>query len=246
MIEYTVYPDYFTLSNEAAKRVIRQVRHSKSSVLGLATGSTPIGLYARLIDQYRRGKFSLANVTTFNLDEYVGIPNDHAQSYHVFMENHLFNHVDIPAAQRHFPGVHNSDVQYDQMIAQAGGMDLQILGIGTNGHIGFNEPGSSFESRTREVELAESTIQDNARFFDDPGDVPRRASTMGISTILKARHILLLASGVSKAAAVAAALRNKPSVDVPASCLQLHHSVHVMLDPAAAVKLSYPTKPIVS
>ena len=238
MIKYTVYPDYYTLSNEAAERIMRQVRHNPLSVLGLATGSTPIGLYARLIDQYRRGKLSLSRVTTFNLDEYVGIPKDHLQGYHVFMQKHLFDHVDIPAARRHFPGADKSGTQYDRLIARSGGLDVQILGIGANGHIGFNEPGSSFDSQTRVVELAETTIRDNARFFDDPGEVPRRAITMGIATILQARHIILMANGANKAAAVAAALQQRPSVNVPASCLQMHHSVHVMLDSAAAGDLS--------
>jgi len=238
MIKYTVFPDYFSLSKAAAERIIRQIKHNPLTLLGLATGSTPIGLYARLIDQHRRGKLSLSRVTTFNLDEYVGIPKDHPQSYHVFMQKHLFDHVDIPPARRHFPDTDKSGTQYDLQIMRSGGLDVQILGIGANGHIGFNEPGSAFDSKTRVVELAESTIRDNARFFDHSDEVPRQAITMGIATILQARHIILMANGANKAAAVAAAFQERPSVNVPASCLQTHHSVHVLLDTAAAGDLS--------
>ena len=237
MMEYSVFPDYETLSERAAELVIRQIRSKPSMVLGLATGSTPVGLYAQMIECCLNDNLSLAEVTTFNLDEYLGIPNDHAQSYHVFMDEHLFRHVDIRAERTHFPGGELAGAQYEQLIAQAGGIDLQILGIGANGHIGFNEPGSPFSSRTREVALALSTIQDNARFFDNEGNVPRRAITMGIATIMDADHILLLASGANKAAAVAAAIMNTPSVNIPASCLQQHRSVHVLLDEAAASRL---------
>lgn len=237
MMEYSVYPDYVTLSKRAAELVIRHIRSKPSIVLGLATGSTPIGLYARLIECCVNDNLSLAEVTTFNLDEYLGISNDHSQSYHVFMDEHLFRHVDICAERTFFPGGDLSGAQYEQLIAQAGGIDLQILGIGANGHIGFNEPGSPFSSRTREVALAASTIQDNARFFDDERDVPRHAVTMGIATIMDADQILLIASGANKAAAVAAAIMDAPSENIPASCLQQHRSVHVLLDEAAASQL---------
>ena len=237
-MEISVHSDYAAVSSAAANHFAQQIHSNKASVIGLATGSTPIGLYARLIEQYRKGQLSLAHVTTFNLDEYVGIPEDHPQSYHVFMKQHLFGQVDIPESQSYFPVGDYAGTRYDEMITQAGGLDLQVLGIGANGHIGFNEPGSSFDSRTREVELAESTITDNARFFDDISEVPRRAVTMGIATIMEARHILLIATGQSKAEAIAATLEKAPSMDVPASCLQRHPSVHVVLDSAAASQLS--------
>ena len=231
-----ILQDYNAVSDRAAHIVADTVRSKPRCVLGLATGSTPVGLYARL----RTLEPDLASVTTFNLDEYAGLAACHEQSYRYFMWEHLFTPAGMKPEQVHFPDAH-----YEDRIAGAGGIDLQILGIGSNGHIAFNEPGSAHDSRTRTVQLAAQTIHDNARFFDRAEDVPREAVTMGIGTILDARHILLLATGEAKAQAVAAALEGPVTQDVPASSLQTHGDVHVLLDKEAASLLSshYPKRP---
>ena len=239
MIWVESLPTYHELSGFAARHVIKLIESKQDVTLGLATGSTPVGLYAALIQEHRRRKLDLSRITSFNLDEYVGIPPDHPQSYHVFMHRHLFRHVDLPPESTHFPGGDLSGDEYENLIRKSGGIDLQILGIGSNGHIGFNEPGSSFSSRTREVQLADRTIADNARFFDHIDQVPRTAITMGIATILEADHIVLLANGENKADAIAAAVEASPTEDVPASALQLHPRVTVILDHAAASKLKH-------
>ncbi len=231
-----ILSDYDAVSDRAAHIVADTVRSKPRCVLGLATGSTPVGLYARLLTL----EVDLASITTFNLDEYVGLAACHEQSYHYFMWEHLFTPAGMKPEQVHFPDAH-----YEERIAGAGGIDLQILGIGSNGHIAFNEPGSAHDSRTRTVQLAAQTIHDNARFFDRAEDVPKEAVTMGIGTILDARRILLLATGKAKAPAVSAALEGPVTRDVPASSLQTHGDVHVLLDPEAASLLSshYPTRP---
>ncbi|MCY0899396.1 MAG: glucosamine-6-phosphate deaminase [Firmicutes bacterium] len=212
-------------------------------VLGLATGATPILLYRQLVAFHRQG-LSLAHVTTINLDEYVGLAPDHPQSYRAFMEAHLFRHVDIPAAQTHVPNGLAPDLaaecaRYDALLA-AHPIDLQILGIGPNGHIGFNEPEGALKTRTHVVTLTAETLAANARFFPDPAVMPRQAITMGLESILQARAIILMAFGAEKARIVKAALSGEVSTAVPASFLQMHSDVTFVLDEAAASGLGAP------
>ena len=224
-----ILQDYGAVSDRAAHIVADAIRRKPACVLGLATGSTPVGLYARLLTL----DVDFASVTTFNLDEYVGLAACHVQSYRYFMWQHLFTPIGMRPEQVHFP-----DERYEEQIVRAGGIDLQILGIGSNGHIAFNEPGSSLDSRTRAVQLAAQTIRDNARFFDRAEDVPKEALSMGIGTILDARRILLMATGEAKAPAVFAALEGPVTESVPASALQRHDNVQVLLDTEAASRLS--------
>lgn len=227
-------------------QVIHENRPSKTKnpVLGLATGSTPLKLYEILIEQYKAGELSFAGVTTFNLDEYVGLPANHEQSYRNFMQRHLFDHIDIDPASTFLPSVSSPDLRqeglrYDQRILEAGGIDLQLLGIGFDGHIGFNEPGSSLASPTRLKALTRQTRADNSRFFDSIDQVPKLSVTMGIGSILKAKQCLLLATGTQKQDAVQAMIEGPVSSRVPASALQLHPNTVVLLDEAAAAKLEF-------
>lgn len=212
-------------------------------VLGFATGSSPLGLYRELIRRYQAGEISFKEVRGFNLDEYVGLPPEHPQSYAHFMRENLFDHIDIDLGRTHIPRGSADDPQaeaaaYDALLAQWGPIDAQILGIGVNGHIGFNEPGTPFSARTHVVDLAEETRTSNARFFDSIDQVPRQAITMGIASILEAKEILLLATGEAKALAIKRAFREPPTPDVPASALQGHPGVTLMLDRAAASALN--------
>ena len=222
----------------AAGLYVELLRRKPDAVLGLATGSTPLGLYARLAALYRAGELSFRRATSFNLDEYVGLPATHSQSYRYFMEHNLFSHVDLPAERTHVPsGLDVSDAAlagYDAAIEAAGGIDLQLLGLGGNGHIGFNEPGTPFGLGTHVVELTARTRQDNARFFASLDEVPTHAATMGVKTVMHARAILLLAFGSAKAEAVRAALTGPVTEEVPASVLQLHPDVTVICDEEAA------------
>ena len=206
-------------------------------VLGLATGSTPVNLYRQLVDFHRQG-LSFSHVTTVNLDEYVGLPADHPQSYRQFMFDHLFSQIDIPLANTHMPNGMTLDLEaecdrYDAIL-ETHPIDLQILGIGRNGHIGFNEPDISLKTRTHVIELTEDTIRANARFFDDASQVPTRAITMGIQSILQAKEIVLMAFGRDKAEAVKRSLSGEVSTDVPVSFLQMHPNVTFVLDEEAA------------
>ena len=222
----------------AAGLYVDLLRRKPDAVLGLATGSTPLGLYARLAALYRAGELSFRRATSFNLDEYVGLPATHDQSYRYFMEHNLFSHVDLPAERTHVPsGLDVSDAAlagYDAAIEAAGGIDLQLLGLGGNGHIGFNAPGTPFGLGTHVVELTARTRQDNARFFASLDEVPTHAATMGVKTVMHARAILLLAFGSAKAEAVRAALTGPVTEEVPASVLQLHPDVTVICDEEAA------------
>ena len=227
------------VSQRAAEIIAQVVKHRPQAVLGLATGGTPLATYQRLIALNRSGQVSFRQVTTFNLDEYIGLSADHPQSYHYFMQTHLFQHLDIDTARCHVPDGFAADYniygqQYEQQIAAAGGIDLQLLGIGTDGHIAFNEPGSSLASRTRIKALTEQTRQDNARFFDSLDEVPKLAVTMGVGTILEAKRILLLATGSNKANAVRAFIEGPVTSQITASALQLHPAVTVLVDEAAA------------
>lgn len=217
------------------------LRRKPDAVLGLATGSTPLGLYAQLVALYRAGEISFAHATSFNLDEYVDLPPTHDQSYRYFMEKNLFSQIDLPQARIHVPsGLDVSEAAlaaYDEAIEAAGGIDLQLLGLGGNGHIGFNEPGTPFALGTHVVALTERTRRDNARFFASLDEVPTHAATMGVKTVMHARAILLLAFGRAKAEALAAALTGPVTPDVPASVLQLHPDVTVFCDKEAAALL---------
>ncbi|MCO8122908.1 glucosamine-6-phosphate deaminase [Stieleria sp. TO1_6] len=220
-----------------------QVRQNPKSVLGLATGGTPVATYQVLIEMARRGEVDFRQVTSFNLDEYIGLAGDHPQSFRAFMDEQLFGQINIPIEQTFVPDGCASDIdascaRYEAMIRDAGGIDMQLLGIGHNGHIAFNEPGSEFDSRTRQVELTAETIDKNARFFDSPDQVPRHAITMGIATILDARQIVLLATGAGKADAVRNMLAGPVVAAHPASLLRNHSHVTVVLDPPAAAAVT--------
>ncbi len=236
VIEY--FQDYEAVSSRAAELVCGVISENPNGVFGFATGSTPERLYELLVARYQRGEISFDQLLTVNLDEYIGLAPDHEQSYATFMQRHLWEHVNVRPDFIHFPAAVPDPSMFDQFIQNQGGIDLQILGLGSNGHIGFNEPGAPFDSRTRVVSLAPSTIQDNVRFFDSIEDVPHQAVTMGIQTIMEARKILLLACGPAKADAVARCLQGPQTEEVPGSCLQTHSSVTVLLDEAASSGLN--------
>lgn len=235
-------PDYEGMSLRVARLVAAEIRSNPQLVLGLATGSTPLGVYQHWKTWTKRQELSFADVTTFNLDEYVGLSPEHPQSYHQFMKTQLFEEIDVSPVRTHLPNGAAEDVarqcaEYDQLILEAGGIDVQLLGIGHNGHIGFNEPGEAFGVGTHVVQLQESTRQANARFFEHPEDVPRAAVTMGLRSIMNTRMIVLLASGADKADAVYRALLGPVTPEMPASILQMHPNCLVILDYAAAAKL---------
>ena len=229
------------IAAKAAQRYVELLAEKPAAVLGFATGSTPLGLYAELARLNTAGEISFKGVTSFNLDEYVGLDPTHPQSYRYFMEHNLFEHIDIDLAATHVPSGLDTSADalagYDKAIAQAGGLDLQLLGIGINGHIGFNEPGTPLESLTHVVELTESTREANKRFFGSIDEVPTHAATMGIKTVMNARGIMLIATGENKADAIAATVNGPVTAEVPASVLQLHPNVELYLDEAAASKL---------
>ena len=233
---------YEEMSTEAAE-IIRDATNLKPNlVLGLATGSTPLGTYGELIRMNKAGELDFSKVITFNLDEYAGLPSTHDQSYYYFMHENLFDHINISPSNVHVPSGVASDSDrycewYEDEIDRAGGIDLQVLGIGGDGHIAFNEPGSSLASRTRIVTLTEETIEDNARFFDRMEDVPRFAITMGVGTIMEAEYCLLLANGEKKADKVAALVEGPITSQITASALQMHPRTTVIVDAAAASKL---------
>lgn len=233
-----IVADYAELSRAAARLVAHQILLKEDAVLGLPTGETPLGLYRELVRLSKEGLLSLSKVTTFNLDEYVGLPPSHPQSFHYYMQVHLFSHLAIPPEQIHIPDGTAADLEgecqrYEEEIARHGGIDLMILGIGPNGHIGFNEPGSDWGRLTGVVQLSEETRRREARRFGGLELVPTQAITMGIKTIMNARKILLLASGQEKALAVKEAIQGPITPAVPASVLQLHPGVTVILDRAA-------------
>jgi glucosamine-6-phosphate deaminase len=242
-MEIIIKNDAADASATAARVVARLVREKPDAVLGLATGSTPLRLYRELVRMHQEEGLDFSRVTTFNLDEYVGLDKDHPQSYHAFMWKELFSRINIDARKVHIPDGLAEDIPascaaYEQAIAAAGGIDLQVLGIGSDGHIGFNEPTSSLASRTRIKTLTRQTVADNARFFEgDETRVPRHCITMGIGTIMDARMILLLAFGEGKARAVAASVEGPVAAIMPASVLQHHPSAKVFVDEAAAAEL---------
>lgn len=230
--------DYEDMSKKAAAIIAAQVIAKPDCVLGLATGSTPIGAYKKLIEWYENGDLDFSEVTTVNLDEYKGLPKENDQSYYYFMNDNLFDHVNIKKERTFLPDGTETDSEkacrrYEEIVHSVGGADLQLLGMGHNGHIGFNEPSDCFEKETHCVDLAESTIQANKRFFASEADVPRQAYTMGIGTIMSAKKILIVISGAEKAATVKKAFFGPITPEVPASILQLHPDVTVVADEAA-------------
>lgn len=237
-----VADNYEDMSRRAADVIAACVNDNPACTLGLATGSTPIGLYSCLVSDYEAGNVSFKDVQSFNLDEYRGLDPKHPQSYRYFMQQNLFDHVDIDVARTHVPDGANPDADaacaaYETAIERSGGIDLQLLGLGHNGHIGFNEPADEFPVTTHVVDLTESTIAANSRLFDSADEVPRQAYTMGIGTIMKARSVLVVASGADKAQIVHDAFMGPVAPQVPASVLQLHPSVTVIVDAEAGSML---------
>ncbi len=236
-----VFESEGSLACAAAVIFAAQILRKPDSVIGLATGSTPLGTYGELVRLYEEGVLDFSRVTSFNLDEYVGLPKSHPESYYAFMHRNLFDRINI--RDTHLPDGQAEDLtgecrKYDEAIRKAGGVDLQLLGIGSNGHIGFNEPSDRFVYGTNVINLTESTISANRRFFDSADEVPRRAVSMGIGTIMSARSILLLAMGAQKADAIKAMMEDEVDPRIPASILRTHPSVTVLLDKAAAGGLS--------
>jgi glucosamine-6-phosphate deaminase len=238
-----VNDSYDAMSTEAARIVADRLRRKPNLVLGLATGSTPLGLYKELIRLHKEEGLDFSKVTTFNLDEYVSLPPKHDQSYHYFMQENLFKYINIDPRFVHIPQGMAKDIDafcewYEKRIDECGGIDIQVLGIGGNGHIAFNEPGSSLGSRTRIKTLTEPTRQDNARFFATMDEVPKYAITMGVGTIMDAKELLLVANKSGKADAVKAAVEGPITAMCPASIIQMHRSAFVLLDGEASSQLT--------
>lgn len=234
--------DYKDMSRKAANIISAQVIMKPDCVLGLATGSTPIGTYQQLVEWYKKGDLDFSGVTTVNLDEYKGLPRTNDQSYYYFMHQNLFDQVNVNPESTHLPDGMEPDsekecARYEELIHSLGGVDLQLLGLGHNGHIGFNEPGEAFEKETHCVNLQERTIEANKRFFASADEVPRQAYTMGIKTIMQAKRILVVASGEDKADIVAKAFFGPVTPAVPASILQMHNDVTLVGDEAALSKI---------
>lgn len=244
-MKVVILKDAAEVAKYGAEIFIKQVNKKADSVLGLATGSTPVALYKELIAAANAGKISFKDVTSFNLDEYLGLDGDHPQSYRHFMNDQLFNHVDINKDNTFVPpGDAENPISacedYEARIDAAGGIDIQLLGIGRNGHIGFNEPSSSLASRTRVKTLTKETIDDNSRFFAADEFQPHLSITMGIGTILESHQVVLLATGENKAEAIKATVEGYITANCPASALQFHQNAVVICDEAAASQLSDP------
>lgn len=234
--------DYKDMSRKAANIISAQVIMKPNCVLGLATGSTPIGTYDQLVEWYNKGDLDFSEVTTVNLDEYKGLPRTNDQSYYYFMHQHLFDRVNIDPERTNVPNGMEPDAEkecgrYEELIRSLGGVDLQLLGLGHNGHIGFNEPEEAFEKETHCVDLTESTIEANKRFFASADDVPKQAYTMGIKTIMQAKKILIVVNGENKADIVERAFFGPVTPEVPASILQLHNDVTLVGDEEALAKI---------
>ena len=234
--------DYKDMSRKAANIISAQVIMKPNCVLGLATGSTPIGTYDQMVEWYNKGDLDFSEVTTVNLDEYKGLPRTNDQSYYYFMHQHLFDRVNIDPERTNVPNGMEPDAEkecgrYEELIRSLGGVDLQLLGLGHNGHIGFNEPGEAFEKETHCVDLTESTIEANKRFFASADDVPKQAYTMGIKTIMQAKKILIVVNGENKADIVERSFFGPVTPEVPASILQLHNDVTLVGDEAALAKI---------
>ncbi|RKQ32517.1 glucosamine-6-phosphate deaminase [Oceanobacillus halophilus] len=236
--------DYQEMSNRASMHLAEKIQKLDKPVIGLATGSTPEGMYQNLIEKNNKGELSFKDVTTFNLDEYVGLEKEDPNSYYFYMMDKFFNHIDVPKANVHLPNGAADDLEkecrdYEKLISDAGYVDVQVLGIGGNGHIAFNEPGTPFSSRTHVIDLDESTREANARFFNSMEEVPKQAITMGIETIMESKEIILLISGEKKADALARLIENEEtSEDFPASVLRKHENVTIIADEAAMAKVN--------
>ncbi|HUI29370.1 MAG TPA: glucosamine-6-phosphate deaminase [Candidatus Acidoferrales bacterium] len=249
-----VHEDYDAMSKRGAEIVASRIRQKPNLVLGLATGSSPLGLYKELIRLHKNDGLDFSKVVTFNLDEYIGLPPEHDQSYHYFMRENLFKHINVNPSHVYIPQGMYGDLKissfetepkieqfcrwYEDEMRKYGGIDMQILGIGGNGHIAFNEPGSSLGSRTRIKTLTEKTVRDNSRFFKNTKDVPRYAITMGVGTIMESKELLLLANGDGKADAVKSAVEGPVTAMCPGSAMQLHRKAIILIDKKAAAKLS--------
>lgn len=234
--------DYQAMCRKAANILSAQVILFPDSVLGLATGSTPVGVYGQMLEWYRKGDLDFSQIHTVNLDEYCGLPPEHPQSYRYYMNHHFFNHININMANTHLPNGLSSDVEaeckrYDALVSSLGGIDMQLLGIGHNGHIGFNEPDQAFGNMTHCVSLNERTLKANARFFGEGEQVPRKAISMGIRSIMQARKILLVVNGMEKSDILCRALTGPVEPTLPASILQLHPDVTVVADDEALTAL---------
>lgn len=234
-----VTKNYDELSKVAANEMANIIKNNPKAILGLATGGSPVGMYKELIKMNQSGEIDFSKVTTVNLDEYVGLSGEHPQSYRYFMNNILFNHINIDKNNTYVPNGLAENIEeecknYDVKIAELGGTDVQLLGVGNNGHIAFNEPDSSLVSGTHLTGLTEETIKANARFFDTIDEVPKTALTMGLGGIMKSKKIIVIASGESKAEAVKGMVSGKISTNMPASMLQMHRDVVVIVDEDAA------------
>lgn len=238
-MEISIVDNYSEMTAEAANIIAQLLRSKQDAVFGLATGSTPEGLYARLVQMYEEKEIDFKEVTCFNLDEYAGLSPDHPQSYSYYMNRHLFSKVNVKKDNIHIPGCAVENIEtvcrdYDRKIHEAGGIDLLLLGLGVNGHIGFNEPADYLHKDTHLVNLSRETIEANSRYFPTEDDVPRQAITMGVGSIMRAARIILLASGEKKADAVKQMTCGRVSTHHPASLLQLHRNVLVIIDSDAA------------
>ncbi|WP_163536320.1 glucosamine-6-phosphate deaminase [Gracilibacillus sp. YIM 98692] len=239
MRKWIVTKDYHEMSQKAAKEVSHKIKEQPNLVLGLSTGGTPVGTYQTFIELHKESDLDFSRVTTFNLDEYVGLSEDHPQSYTYYMWNNLFSEVNIDKNNIHIPsGIFEDENQvlreYDQKLAEAGSIDVMILGIGGNGHIGFNEPNEELKAGTHIASLTEETIQANARFFQDINEVPKQAVAMGVGDILQSKEIILIASGKEKAESIRATFNGKITLQHPSSLLQLHNNVTIIIDEEAA------------
>lgn len=237
-MKFVVKNDYQDMSKYVADIVAQLIKQKPNAVLGLATGSTPIGLYEELVKKYKNSEISFKDIKTVNLDEYVGLSGDHDQSYRYFMNDKLFNHIDIDKNNTYIPNgladdLHEESKRYDEIIDSLGGQDIQILGIGENGHIGFNEPSSKLEANTHVEDLVESTIQANSRFFDSIDDVPKTAISMGMGKIFQAKQIILLASGKNKAKIMKSLKDSIITPLIPATFLKLHPNITIVMDKEA-------------
>lgn len=238
-----VVNSYEELSKVAASELSKVIKEKPNAILGLATGGSPIGMYKELIKMYEKKELDFSKVTTVNLDEYIGLNPEHSQSYRYFMNDNLFNHININIANTFVPNGLAKDLEveckeYDKRIIELGGIDIQLLGVGNNGHIAFNEPDEELSSGTHIITLTEDTIKANARFFANEADVPRRAISMGVGGIMKSKKIVLIASGESKAEAIKGLFSGKITTDNPASMLQMHRDVTVVVDKAAATLIN--------
>ena len=244
-LKVMVMEDSEQVSDFAATQVLRMVNSNPKAVLGLPTGSTPLGMYKELVNMYKQGLVSFQNVTTFNLDEYIGLSPDDKNSYHYYMYENFYKHVNVGEMNINIPNGKALDLEqecrdYEHKIKTAGGIDLMLLGLGVNGHIGFNEPGPLFSPVTHSIDLDKSTIEANARFFKSISEVPTSALTMGIGSIMRSRRVLLLATGDSKKVAVKNSIQGPVTPQVPASVLQLHSNATFLLDKDAASLLELP------